>query len=339
MRGLHIWLSLIPLAAHAWDADGMAAIGMTTMSGVRGDALTQLKRLLGGKDVVDIAHWPKSVVNKYPELDAIFQQFQDRDPSRRVDCKYFDASENCRHGHCIARAAQYFYANLIGRPELAPQDFVMPVKLKLTDTDKMKFLIGVLAEMHSPSKFGYMFNRGGKDVVVTIPEGTKIKTATLYDYWDSELVQKVIRDRPNFWYSGWTHFNSLGRPFFDTQAQEWNAAKPEDRLAMFDKWAAGSFESSCERAQRRQPVLPNTTDISELDLLIPNHFANTAATLFMDFEFLKGKILLGGIRSSIVLNSILATREAKKLRQGTGVKVKAGTSTCRVTHQNKNRPT
>lgn len=318
------WLAFFPLV-YGWDSDGLAAVGMTSMSGIRGDSLTQLKRLLGGKDIVDTSHWPSAVVHKYPTLAPLFEQVQDRDlKAAPVNCSHFNADENCPNGLCLVRGAQYFYALMINRKDLIPPYFQLPVNLKLTDTDNMKFLVALLAELHSVSRYGYLANNAGRELPVSYQDTNKVVHTNLYNYWDKDLVHKIIKDRPNFWYSGWTHYNSLGRPYFDSEQTVWNSKTAEQRMALFELWATDIFNASCTRVQRKQGNAAVLDASSEIELLVPSQFMNTAANIFMDFEFLKNKALVAGIRTSIVLNSILSNREAKKLRQGTGVNVHAG---------------
>eukprot|EP01054_Gregarina_sp_Poly1_P000143 Gregarina_sp_Poly_1__142@NODE_1031_length_5291_cov_107_018185_g716_i0_p1_GENE_NODE_1031_length_5291_cov_107_018185_g716_i0NODE_1031_length_5291_cov_107_018185_g716_i0_p1_ORF_typecomplete_len394_score50_72S1P1_nuclease/PF02265_16/1_8e30Gemini_mov/PF01708_16/0_28_NODE_1031_length_5291_cov_107_018185_g716_i0541235 len=316
-------LVLVPLVGRTWDTDGHAAVGMTVMSGVRGPALTQLKRLLGGKDVVDVAPWSRSVVKKYPQLEHIFENQQDLDPIQEVaNCSAFDPTYLCPNKQCLVAATQAFYSKLTGTNSELTSGFKLPVNLKLTDADNIKFLVALIGELHNPARFGYAFNDGGRSVSVTYVDNGRAKETTLFQYWDSDLIQKTIRDRPNFWFSGWTHLNSLGRGFYEEQQRLWKEADAAGRLQLFESWAAESWKASCSRVQRRfaHGKIPDDTQ-NEQELLVPDKHSYTPSMIFLDFEFVKTKLLTAGIRASIILNSILEGRDAKKLRVGSGVQV------------------
>eukprot|EP01056_Protomagalhaensia_sp_Gyna25_P005792 Protomagalhaensia_sp_Gyna_25__5791@NODE_84_length_5393_cov_96_575458_g65_i0_p2_GENE_NODE_84_length_5393_cov_96_575458_g65_i0NODE_84_length_5393_cov_96_575458_g65_i0_p2_ORF_typecomplete_len400_score76_92S1P1_nuclease/PF02265_16/3_1e27_NODE_84_length_5393_cov_96_575458_g65_i0301229 len=327
---LSCWTSLLsiplvlfsgPVGVYGWDTDGHSAIGMTIMSGIKGPALTQLKRLLGGKDVVDVAGFGPSVVQKYPDLAPLFEMQQDLDPDKELsNCTRFDPDYPCPNKHCLVTATQHFYAKLAGTEEADIPGFELPVNLQLTDADNVKFLVALIGEMHNPVRYGYKFNDGGRNTPISFVDNGRTKESTLFDYWDYELTQKTIRDRPNFWFSGWTHLNSLGRGFYEEQQRLWKDANHTGRAKLFKSWAEESFKSSCSRVQRKfnQPL--DNANV-ERDLLVPDKHSYTPSGMFLDFEYVKAKLLTAGIRASIVLNSILDSRDAKKLRVGSGIQV------------------
>lgn len=82
------------LAVHSWDKEGHAAIGMTTMSAIKGDALANIKRLLKGKDIVDVSRWTESLLQKYHSLEPMFYQMQNQDPSD-PNCNNFNPLNPC----------------------------------------------------------------------------------------------------------------------------------------------------------------------------------------------------------------------------------------------------
>eukprot|EP01053_Blabericola_migrator_P009388 Blabericola_migrator_1__9387@NODE_506_length_7963_cov_38_720618_g388_i0_p4_GENE_NODE_506_length_7963_cov_38_720618_g388_i0NODE_506_length_7963_cov_38_720618_g388_i0_p4_ORF_typecomplete_len397_score64_17S1P1_nuclease/PF02265_16/7_9e31_NODE_506_length_7963_cov_38_720618_g388_i067727938 len=307
--------------AQAWDTDGHSAIGMTIMSGIKGPALTQLKRLLGGKDVVDVAPWAPAVVKKYPTLERMFNMMQDVDADNEIaNCTRFDPTYPCPDHQCLVAATKHFYGRLAANESDATTVFNLPVNLKLTDADNMKFLVALLGELHNPVRYGYTVNDGGRAVPITYIDNGHTKESTLFQYWDSDLVQKTIRDRPNFWFSGWTHLNSLGRGFYEDQQNQWKNADYKERLAIIEKWAAETFQASCTRVQRKFAQSVDEAK-NEKDLLVPAKHNFTPSAMFLDFEYVKAKLLTAGIRASIVLNSILDSRDAKKLRVGSGVHI------------------
>lgn len=345
----------------AWKSDGLSAIGMTTMSGLQGAALSQLKRLLKGKDVVDVSHWSDMLVSHYPDLAPLFEQreFSVADPknSYAFDCASFPAwtSPNyCPKNLCLLEALKHFYLDIAdpryqpststsasSAPETDPSAEVMqivngrapriqkgdfPVKLKFSDSDKMNMLIALLGQLHSPSRFGYDFDDLGRETPVRFVDNHDLRNSTVFEYWDSALVAKVIKDRPAFWYSGWTHQNSLGARVVDEEKQAWARARAGGtaaKLALFDQWARESFKLACARVRRAQPTVPIVDRVTkEAELLVPTNAHISAANVFMDFELVKQRILIGGLRTALVLSSILESADAKRLRQGSAVKLK-----------------
>ncbi|EZG65892.1 putative S1/P1nuclease [Gregarina niphandrodes] len=349
-------LSLLAFCVKGWDADGHAAIGMTCMSGIKSGALSQLKRLLGGKDVVDISLWSHQLVAKYPEMTGIYYQTQDREVDEGlVNCDYFKGLDNCQDGVCIMGALNYYFNKLVGTE--SHTQFVSPLKLKLSDTDLIKLIASLVAELHSVSRFGYTYNRNGKDLNISYLDNHSKVDTTQFKYWDRDLVQKTIKDRPHFWFSGWTHMNNLARPIIQQEETLWKSS--ENKTEIFEQWAASTFRDSCQRVFRdrtkasqysrlqiqlknkhdpdllaNMPILKtdlghedtpqgalgpglNERDINyqEAALLPTNH-------LYIDFDLLKHKILLGGLRLSFVINHILTHKDAKKLRMGSAVQLK-----------------
>ena len=210
--------------------------------------------------------------------------------------------------------------------------------------------------MHSVSKYGWRQVNGGRDITVTYVDGVEKKTTDLFQYWDSALVQKTIKDRPHFWFSGWTHMNNLSRQLVTYEEDMWK--KAENKTEIFNHWATTTFKDSCSRAWRqrnKQPqytrmqmklrALPDyaamslwptsaetTNNEREMDFLVPNDFVIPANHLFADFDLIKHKILLGGLRLSFVINHILTHKDAKKLRTGSAVQLQNSKETRKHTH-------
>merc|ERR1719487_2903536 len=107
---LNVNLLTGPRAAfvYAWDKDGHEAIGMTTMSAIEGPALAQLKRLMGGKDAVDVAAWAHKVNKKYPWTTALHYQ---RQPDWQCGGNVSE-SLSCPKNRCLLKALKHFYGLL-----------------------------------------------------------------------------------------------------------------------------------------------------------------------------------------------------------------------------------
>lgn len=202
------------------------------------------------------------------------------------------------------QALKYHYSKLVHEPV---NDIVYnpPLDLALNDVDNFHFVVALLAELHAPMRFGYFANNGGKNVTIHyIFDGART-TSTLYNYWESDMIKKTLKERPNFWYSGWTHANSLGRGLLEENIDTWGKASHIERLGLFDQWAGQTYKTLCTRVQVEQ--FTNNQPIQN------DHFYPPTTTL-MDFEFLKTRILTAGIRSSVVINSVLNSATAQKLR-------------------------
>ena len=95
----------------AFGKHGHEAIAMTAMSGIKGPALANLKRMLGGKDAVDVAFWAHKVEKLYP-TSAYHIQPQSEDncgqETKTVDLSF------CDDGMCLVGAMKHFYSRLMG---------------------------------------------------------------------------------------------------------------------------------------------------------------------------------------------------------------------------------
>lgn len=295
-----------PWLASAWDSEGHQAIGMTAMSALHGKATAQVKRLMGGKDVVDVAGWAHRVEAKYPKTGSLHFQYQ----TTKWDCVQAAVTElNCPENQCIVRAIQHFYGRLTGRPNLVKLDY--PDGLQLTDSDAVKFLVNLLGDLHQPLHIGFRDDLGGHNITLIYTDAQREKTqTTMFDYWDSALVQKFIQERAAFWYGGWTHAHSLGDKLAGLR-QQWDSEEPESRHLLFEKWATESLHHACDNIYKD----PRT------GALVPSGFESGSPYEYAAMELIKGQILTAGARIGFVLNSILAERDAVKLRQGSGVEV------------------
>lgn len=138
-----------------------------------------------------------------------------------------------------------------------------------------------------------------------------VSTGALYDFWDKELTQAVMKDAPGFWWGGWTHVQRT-RSEYEKDAARWK----EEGTAMFVHLASESLQFACEDVYKN----PTTgTKLSE------EAAANGGVVRIDDnlFESWKremlSKMLVAGARTAIVINSILSQREAGQLHSGSGV--------------------
>merc|ERR1719464_1785737 len=106
-----VWLG----GVFAWDKDGHEAVGMTTMSALETQAVAHVKRLMHGKDAVDVAAWAHKVNKKFPwTVDLHFQKQPAKEPGAK--CKSANLTL-CKDNRCLVRGLKHFYGRLVNKPE------------------------------------------------------------------------------------------------------------------------------------------------------------------------------------------------------------------------------
>jgi len=120
---------------------------------------------------------------------------------------------------------------------------------------------------------------------------------------------KFIKQRQHFWYGGWTHVNTLGKAVHIQEKEAWDKVLPENKHEIFENWALENRKIACDSIYNNPFTHEKVTE----------NFEITTPLEFAWFEETKKRILRAGIRTAIVLNSLLEQREASRLRQGSGV--------------------
>lgn len=271
---------------------------MTTMSALQAASLAQVKRLLGGKDAVDVAAWAHKVNKKYPWTVNLHFQKQPAWKCNGVD------TTSCTGGACLLKALKHFYGKLA--PAKAPQVAIdWPAGMKLTDADNIKFLINLIGDLHQPLHLGFDQGDHGRNISVRF----RGNVVSLYDLWDKEMTQAVMKDMPGFWWSGWTHIQRVGREY-EVDKAEWE----KSHVDTFDKWAAESAKFACSEVYTNPITGKRISEESQ------NGVFELDKRLFEKWKAsLLNKLLIAGARTAIVLNSILKDRDADNLHQGTAI--------------------
>ncbi|OII77276.1 hypothetical protein cand_019860 [Cryptosporidium andersoni] len=325
MRTLYIVaypLFLCYRLCRGFDADGHSAIAMTAMSGLKGNTLHQLKRLMNGKDIVDISAWGERVSQKHPSTMPFHFQYQDMselhfdkflpesgpqmfglgDGTRSFPYTYSDkycnevgASAECKEtGHCLVPMIKHLYSRLIG---LDRNKINYPEGIQLTDSDSVKFLVNLIGDLHQPLHFGFTESNAGRDFHGhLIINGTE-ETISLFEIWEKGLIQKLKIEKPQFWYGGWTHVFAI-RDIFDKEVILWK----ERGIDIIDDWARESIKIMCSALFIHPLNQEKLTNNFNIDPLLE----------FAWFEILRSRLLIAGARLSIVLNDILKYREGKE---------------------------
>eukprot|EP00922_Rhytidocystis_sp_ex-Travisia-forbesii_P057784 GHVS01085525.1.p1 GENE.GHVS01085525.1~~GHVS01085525.1.p1 ORF type:complete len:382 (+),score=73.19 GHVS01085525.1:127-1272(+) len=309
------WLTLLwcctlscPPLVHAWNIHGHEAIGMTAMSALKGGALSQLKRLMNGKDVVDVSSWAQRVNQKFPATSSLHFFKQPDWQCNQVEWKACtlpgDSPSNHRGtGACLVNAMRSLYGRLANKPELNTMKW--PEGVKLSDADALKYLIHLIGDMHQPLHVGFDSNDMGRGLMGSFQgSGERVQPTSLYGYWDDQLIDKIVRERPQSWNSGWTHVQSIPARY-DKEKQRF-AEKKEN---VFDDWAAESLKLSCDSVYRHPVSHHRMSKGFKIDNVLESVW----------FELIRQQLLLAGARVAIVLNDILQSREASKLRVGNSV--------------------
>lgn len=313
MKLLKVFWSFVFAVASAFDYDTHDAVGQTTASAMDIKAIKQVKRLLGGKDVTDVAGWGHLVDDTFPGMERL--HYQVHDDAVRPWCQVTDRVPKCEDNICLLQAIKHFYGEVLeseGRKIDHPQiDFnKVHAALTFSDADNLKMLINLLGDMHQPMHVGFAGDDMGREVKVRF----RGKVMSLYDLWDSGISQVIRTEESSFWLGGWTH---VGRIFheFTHEQREWKKSKPFD---MYDKWMEENVKFACEVAYKLRNGVAvagpgGQKGVIDID---DSEFVHLR-------EMLIHQVLLGGARTAIVLNDILDVEGAKQLHEGTNVHTRA----------------
>uniref|UniRef100_A0A7S1PLT7 Aspergillus nuclease S(1) n=1 Tax=Alexandrium catenella TaxID=2925 RepID=A0A7S1PLT7_ALECA len=303
VKAVVLWLAAWLHVAAAWDKDGHEAIGMTTMSALEIASVTQVKRLMHGRDAVDVAAWAHKVNKKYPWTVELHYQ---RQPAGRCGSKDEEKKPadltSCPDNRCLVKGLKHFYGRLVGKPLV---EINWPAGMKLTDADAVKFLINLMGDLHQPLHFGRDTDNLGRNITVLF----RNKKMSLYDMWDHEIAATVMKDSPGFWWGGWTHVQRT-RVEYEKDGLQWK----KDGVKMIETWADETSKYLCESVYRN-PL----TSRSILDELEDGVFRVDENLYEVWKREMLIKMLVAGARTAIVLNSILQAREAESLQGGTSV--------------------
>ncbi|CUV07297.1 unnamed protein product [Cryptosporidium hominis] len=288
----------------AFDAEGHSAIGMTTISGLQNNFSQKLRRLMNGKDIVDISGWGERVSKKHPStLPFHFQgqskgdYFKNGELGNDLKEKFILKSDNnCKHtGHCLVPMIKHLYYRLIGDNSKFKINY--PEGIQLTDSDSIKFLINLIGDLHQPMHFGFIEDGLGREIKGMMSINGTNERLSLFEIWESGIARKLKTEKPQFWFGGWTHILAI-RDIFDKELLLWK----ERGIEMIDDWAKENFEIVTNEIYfhpiSKQPIIDNF---------------NVDVTLeFAWLEIFRSRILIAGARLSIILNDILKLREGKE---------------------------
>ncbi|SBT30908.1 P1 nuclease, putative [Plasmodium ovale wallikeri] len=304
-----------------FNKEGHEAIGMVAMSGMKNDQLYELKKILNGKDLVDIGKWGHLVHSKIKEAEPMHYNLQ------KNDCQKTEFTCEDKNGLCLLNAIKHFYNNIMSQssqqsphsppsppsPQSEPSvPFKYPKNVQFTDSDSIKYLVSLISDMHQPLRIGYHYDDGGKKISIThtTNEYEKVKS-DLFSYLDHELIGKMIHKYESSWYSGWTHINRI----FDEHKKDEILFK-KNGINAIDIWAKEIVNEFCSEFYLNNYVTKFMTSIkNEL------HFDLTKEIdIPYDLEFemerlLRINILRAGSRISIILNHIFENKKFSNFRK------------------------
>jgi len=277
-----------------WGTDGHEAIGMTAMSALAGKALYQARKLLG-EDVQDVGGWAHKVDDKYTWAPALhYQPVLNGDSTK---CQDIQIDPNCPGNTCIIPSVRHFYGKVNDTMTVT----IDSIPSDLTDSDMLKFMINLIADMHQPF---HVASPARKNRMVEF----KGKAMTLFEFWDQKLTTYFRNREPGYWDGGWTHVNNVQSDYTkDTRA--WNSFKGDKTEKMMMQWGLETAKLACQ-----------------IEMMLPAKKGDAATPIDSGVlrqwtEMMQKQILLAGARTAIVLNSLLHNTIKHKVEKGSAVKV------------------
>lgn len=271
---------------------------MTTMSALEAEPTAQVKRLMHGRDAVEVSGWAHKVNKKFPwTVDLHFQRQKDAGTCGKVDLS------ECPGNKCLVKALKHFYGRLVNKPTV---DIDWGAGIKLTDADCVKYLINLIGDLHQPMHFSPVLSAEHANITVVY----RGKEMSMFDMWDREITQTTIKDNPGFWWGGWTHVQRT-RVEYETDGHKWQKDGPLE----FDRWAEETHTYLCDK------IYKNPITGKQIFTELSNGKYHVHEELFQLWKReLLSKMLVAGARTAIVLNSVLHHREgAPGLHGGTAV--------------------
>jgi len=301
-------------SSSAWNSDGHDAVGATAMSMIDSAASSKLKGILGGQDASEVAGWAHKIEQTLAWTKPLHFMSQDSDWA----CSISSASEStCAKGHCLERAIRHFYAQAT-RGDLNDPKNSLVDETGFTDADAIRLLIGLLGDLVQPLHAGFRSTDFGQNIMVRVPDrpGFPPSVTSLYDLWDNKLIHQAINNpyNPSAWWSGWTHVRTLNPSIVQAERVRWE----EKGIESIADWIKDSAEFACKRVYSN-PLTNERFDISAN----PGNPIIIQPDVYNVWEReMKERILIGGVRLGLILNGILANKDApaaSKLRRGSAV--------------------
>lgn len=296
-----------------YNNEGHEAIGMTAMSGLKNEQLYELKKLLNGRDLVDIGKWGHLVSDKIKKAELMHYNIQ------KHSCAKIEFSCDDPDGLCLLNSIKHFYSELLQlNGESGNQGSGVPFKyprnMVFTDADRLKYLVSLVSDMHQPLRLGFLHDMGGKKVNITFTDvSMERKTCSLFDYLEEEIINNMVARYENSWYSGWTHINRILN--FHTRDEELFRTIGIEAINI---WAEETVSEFCDIFYKNNFIskylLPDEADNFFLDLT-KNPIVLPRDLEYVLERFVRNNILKAGSRISIILNHVFANKKFTSFRK------------------------
>ena len=162
-------------AAAPWGAEGHRIIARVAESRLSKPALAEIRRLLAGQTIADVATWADQVRSERPATAPWHYV------NIPITTTKYDSLRVCPDGNCVVGALERQIAILgdKSRPDSAR-------------SEALKWVVHLTADIHQPLHAGDRGDRGGNDVKLTF-FGAQ---SNLHSVWDSGLLtaMKVTED-------------------------------------------------------------------------------------------------------------------------------------------------
>lgn len=314
-------ISIKNILIKCFNHEGHEAIGMVTMSGLKNNQLYELKKILNGKDIVDIGRWCHLVHSKIKGAESMHYNLQNNDCQKAI----FKCEDE--NGLCLINSIKYFYNKLMETPNSSNYSdnenektkeipnkiiFKYPKNINFTDSDSLKYLVSLIADMHQPLRISYKYDNGGRNIKIYYRnnQGAKIKS-TLFEYIENDLINKMIEKYQSSWYSGWTHINRI----YDQHKKDEILFK-EKGINAIEIWATEIVNDFCYDFYLNNYVSSFLTNVKNELHFNTNKEIDIPKDLEFQFErLIKLNILKAGSRISIILNHIFANKSFSNFRK------------------------
>ncbi|CRG99290.1 P1 nuclease, putative [Plasmodium relictum] len=292
-----------------FNNEGHEAIGMVAMSGLKSEQLYELKKLLSGKDLVDLGKWGHLVHEKIKQAESMHFNLQYN------DCKNIKFTCEDKNGLCLINSIKYFYNKLLLPPGSDPNNditFKYPRKITFTDSDSLKYLVTLISDMHQPLRISFLNDNGGKNINVTFYDSKSEKVKSdLFKYLENEIINKMIQKYQSSWYSGWTHVNRI----FNDHKKDEDLFK-KNGIDVIYIWAKEIVSDFCSEFYMDNSIA-NYMTLKEEKFCF-----DTTKELEISYEMefllerlIRNNILRAGSRISILLNHIFAKKKFSNFRK------------------------
>jgi hypothetical protein len=181
IRSIPLFSLVLPIIC--WDIDGHRAVakiagGMLSRKAARfitghingrEDGVRQLTRIQHA--IVSVAGWADYVAISDPSMKWSTNLHFSHTPKK--DCQPFDMSRDCPDDKCVVTAI----------PNYTQRASDLHIE-KGQRAEAIKFLVHLMADIHSPMHVAFEEDHGGNGITVVLPSGSR---ETLHQVWDSHL--------------------------------------------------------------------------------------------------------------------------------------------------------